>query len=69
MCDHGCRTLTISKATSLSQDDLFIERKAGEVRMAKTYSIETPVHVNSYWRFRLYRWEHVDEYWRSLPLR
>nr|DAJ37172.1 MAG TPA: hypothetical protein [Caudoviricetes sp.] len=27
------------------------------------------VHVNAYWRYRLQRWEHVSEHWRSLPTR
>ena len=45
MCDHGCRTLTKSKAVSLSQDDLFIERKACKAQIEMTYSIETPVHL------------------------
>lgn len=35
--------------------------------MAKTRSVDKPVHVRDYWRFRLSRWEHVDDYWRSLP--
>lgn len=32
-------------------------------------SINKPVHVNAYWRFRFNKWEHVQEHWRSLPSR
>lgn len=37
--------------------------------MAKFYSIETPIHVNGYDRFRFNKWEHVDEFWRRRPSR
>ena len=37
--------------------------------MASHYSKYTPVHVNAYDRFRLNRWEHVNEHWRKWPSR
>jgi len=37
--------------------------------MASFYSIETPVHVSAYDRFRFNKWEHVREHWRRLPHR
>ena len=37
--------------------------------MAMSYTVETPVHVSAYWRFRLNRLEYVGQYWRSLPTR
>ena len=33
------------------------------------YGFPYVVHVNAYWRYRLQRWEHVSEHWRSLPTR
>lgn len=35
--------------------------------MAMNYSVETPVHVSEYWRFRLMQWEFVPEYYRRKP--
>ncbi len=35
--------------------------------MANCYSLETPVHVNDYWRFRYNKWEHVCEHYRRSP--
>lgn len=53
---------------SVFQDDVvYFGRQV--ICMASFYSVETPVHVSAYDRFRFNKWEHVCKHWRRLPHR